>query len=86
MWPAVVVGGLVRETNKVTATIPVSGTGARGVAVDPSTDMIYAASPGMVVINGTTDTVVATISGVGGFTAANPATGRFTPTEPRPAS
>jgi YVTN family beta-propeller protein len=64
------------KTNTVTATIPVSGSGSGGIAVDPSTDMVYAsASPGMVAINGKTNTVVATISGVGGFVAADPATG-----------
>ena len=64
------------KTNTVTATIPVSGSGAGGIAVDPSTDMVYAAaSPGMVAINGKTNTVVAKISGVGGFVAADPSTG-----------
>src|SRR5262249_30684451 len=64
------------KTNKVTATIPVSGSGAGGTAAAPSPDMIYAsASPGIVAISGKTNPVVATISGVGGFMAAAPATG-----------
>ena len=68
-------------TNTVVATVPV-GPYPSGVAVNPTTNLIYAANQGsgdVSVIDGTTNTVVATVSlGILCYdVAVNPVTNRI---------
>jgi YVTN family beta-propeller protein len=60
------------NSNTVIATVPLSASPS-GVDVDPTTNMIYVATPlvgGVVVIDGSTNTVITTITGVGAIFVA----------------
>jgi YVTN family beta-propeller protein len=77
LQPDIHVAVINGATNKVLTRIPTDATSLLGMVADPRTNMIYAAAAepsSMLVINGQTNTVTASIGVTGLTVAANPVT------------